>query len=309
MKELALTLMVTALLHAQGVKRPAITGLAHVALYVKDIEKSRAFYKDFLGYSEPFSLNNANGTLSLTFIKINDRQYIELFPETEPASDRLHHISIETTDAESMRRYLASRGVRVPERVPKGRTGNSNFNIKDPDGHTVEIVQYEPDGWSMREKGRFMTSDRISERMLHAGILVGNVDAAMKFYRDLLGFRETWRGSRSGKTLDWINLRVPEGTDYIEFMLYSQLPPADRRGVQHHICLERTNLEASVKQIEARPARKQYDRPIEIRTGTNRRRQANLFDPDGTRVELMEPDTIDGVPVPSSSAPPPYLAK
>ena len=38
--------------------------------------------------------------LSLTFIKINDRQYIELFPEREANSDRLNHISIETDDAE-----------------------------------------------------------------------------------------------------------------------------------------------------------------------------------------------------------------
>jgi lactoylglutathione lyase len=41
------------------------------------------------------------------------------------------------------------------------------------------------------------------------------------------------------------------------------------------------------------------------RTGINRKRQVNLFDPDGTRVELMEPDTIDGRPVPSSTLPPP----
>jgi lactoylglutathione lyase len=307
MKVFALIALIAALAHAQELKRPAITGLAHVALYAKDIEKSRAFYKNFLGYGEPFSLNNANGSLSLTFIKINDRQYIELFPETQSGSDRLHHISIETSDAEAMRKYLGSRGIPVPERVPKGRIGNSNFNVKDPDGHTVEIVQYEPDGWSMREKGRFMGGERVSTRMLHAGILVGNVDAAMKFYRDVLGFEETWRGSRSGKVLDWINLRVPEGTDYIEFMLYSELPPADRRGVQHHICLERTDLEGSVKQLESRPARKQYDRPIEIRVGVNRRRQANLFDPDGTRVELMEPDTVDGQPTPSSNAPPPRL--
>ena len=44
-------------------------------------------------------LDNADGTLSLTFIKVNDRQYIELFPEKEPHTDRLNHISIEVDDA------------------------------------------------------------------------------------------------------------------------------------------------------------------------------------------------------------------
>src|SRR5258706_4317109 len=78
---------------ADAPRRPRITGVAHIALYVHDMEKARAFYKDFLGLGEPFSLNKPDGELSMTFIKVNDRQYIELFPEVEAGSDRLHHIS------------------------------------------------------------------------------------------------------------------------------------------------------------------------------------------------------------------------
>jgi lactoylglutathione lyase len=44
---------------------------------------------------------------------------------------------------------------------------------------------------------------------------------------------------------------------------------------------------------------------LEIRTGTNRKRQLNLYDPDGTRLELMEPHTVDGKPAPPSTAAPP----
>ena len=305
MKPAIAILSLIVVLPAQEPRRPPITGLAHVALWAKDVAQSRAFYKDLLGYGEPFDLKNTDGSLALTFIKINERQYIELFPEREAGSDRLHHISIETTDAEGLRRYLASRGIPVPERVPKGRIGNSNFNIKDPDGHTVEIVQYETDGWSVREKGRHMGPARASDRMLHTGILVGSVEASMGFYRDVLGFVETWRGSRDGKVLNWINLRVPDGSDYIELMLYSNLPPPDKRGVEHHICLETPDIAKAVAALEAKPARKEYARTIEIRTGINRRRQANLYDPDGTRVELMEPHTVDGVPTLPSNAPPP----
>src|SRR5882672_7817379 len=76
--------------------RPHVTGLSHVALYVHDVEESRRFYKDFLGFGEPYSLTNTNGTLALTFIKINDRQAIELFPEKATNSDRLYHIAVET---------------------------------------------------------------------------------------------------------------------------------------------------------------------------------------------------------------------
>src|SRR5450755_2490390 len=76
---LALTLVPASLAWSQtgAPPRPKITGVAHIALAVHDIEKSRVYYKDFLGYGEPYKLDNPDGSLSLTFIKVNERQYIE----------------------------------------------------------------------------------------------------------------------------------------------------------------------------------------------------------------------------------------
>jgi hypothetical protein len=42
-----------------------------------------------------------------------------------------------------------------------------------------------------------------------------------------------------------------------------------------------------------------------MKAGINGKRQINCFDPDGTRVEIMESNTVDGKPVPSSPAKPP----
>lgn len=303
MKFVGLILLSSYLALAQEPVRPRILGVAHIALFAHDFEKSRAFYRDFLGFEEPYSLKNPDGSMSMTFFKINDRQYIELFPEREPDSDRLNHISIQTDNAEAMRVYLASKGVKVPGKVPKGRIGNSNFNIKDPEGHTIEIVQYEPDGWTMRANGKYMTDNRISKRMMHVGIIVTKPDPELKFYEEILGFKETWRGSKSGSQLSWINVKVPDGNDYIEFMLYRDAPSPTQRGSAHHLCLEVPDAEAAVAALEARPYRKQYGKPLEIRTGINRKRQVNIFDPDGTRTEVMEPVTVDGKPAPSSKAP------
>jgi lactoylglutathione lyase len=300
-----LFLALAAFAWAREPKRPPITGIAHAAFYVSDVGQARAFYKDLLGYEEPFDLKNPDGSLALTFIKINDRQYVEIFPEREKGSDRLNHISLETTNAEAMRVYLASKGVNVPERANRNRIGNASFNVKDPDGHTVEITEYLPGGASVRENGKFIGPARISARMAHAGILVGALDRAMKFYRDILGFEETWRGSRDVNQLNWVNMKVPDGDDYIEFMLYSTLPEPDKRGTQHHICLFVPDIEKAKQALQARPAARFYNRPLEIRTGINRKRQLNLYDSDGTRVELMEPHTVDGKPAPASPAPPP----
>ena len=254
-------------------KRPRITGAAHVAIFVADVDKARAFYKDFLGYGEPFDLKTPIGELSLTFIKINERQYLEIFPEKEKDSDRLNHVSVETDDIEGMRNYLAAKGVKVPEKLSNNRIGNRSFNVKDPDGHTLEFVQYLPGGASIRGKGKFIGPQRISTRMAHFGILVGNLDASQKFYRDILGFEEFWRGSRDGKILNWVNMKVPDGDDYIELMLHEELPEPTKRGTAHHICLFVPDIEKAKAELEARPASKNYKRPLEIRTGRSEERR------------------------------------
>ena len=304
-RRFVLLMLPGALLFAADVPRPRILGVAHIGIFAHDYERSRAFYRDFLGYEEPYDLKNADGSPSMTFFKVNERQYIELFVEKEAGSDRLNHISVETDNVEAMRAYLESRGVAVPAKVGKGRIGNLSIMVKDPDGHGVEIVQYAADGWTVREKGKHLPPDRISKRIMHVGVIVTSLDRAMDFYGKILGFEEFWRGSKSGTELSWVNARVPDGKDYVEFMLYKTPPAPPARGSAHHLCLEVPDVAAAVAVLEAKPYRKQYPHPLEVKVGVNRRRQANLFDPDGTRTELMEPVTVDGKPTPSSTAPPP----
>ena len=81
------------------------------------------------------------------------------FPERQPNSDRLNHISVETDDAEGMRKYLASKGIKTPAKVGKGRIGNANFNVTDPDGHTVEIVRVPAGRLEPAEQGKFMSDN------------------------------------------------------------------------------------------------------------------------------------------------------
>jgi lactoylglutathione lyase len=306
MRHVLATSLALALLAQTPAVRPRILGIAHFAVFVSDLENARAFYRDLLGYEEPFTLPRTDGSVDIAFVKINDRQWIELFNRPSAGAGQLNHLALYTDDADRMRDYLASRGIAVPDRVGKGRTGNKNFTIKDPDGHDVEIVEYQPDSWTGMDAGQHLPASRISDRGLHVGILVGSLETSMKFYADLLGFQEFWRGSAANsKTLSWVNMRVPDGTDYVEFMLYDQLPAPGNRGSAHHICLSVPDAEKAVAALDARPARSGYTRAVAIRTGINRKRQVNLFDPDGTRVELMEPETVDGKPAPSSTLPPP----
>lgn len=286
--------------------RPRILGISHAAFYVTDMAKARAFYEDFLGFSKVFSLARKGGG-ELVWIKINDHQTIELFPgsEVEPTADRLYHIALETDDAEAMRLYLKSRGVAVPETTPVGKIGNANYFIKDPNGNTIEIVQYLPDSWTTRERGQALPATRISQRLRHVGVMVGQLDASLAFYGDILGMKETWRGSAGGRVLNWVNLKVPEGDDYIEFMLYAELPSVDRMRTLHHVCLEVDDVSVAGEILAKRALPAGSKPPTPMKAGVNGRRQINYYDPDGTRVEIMEPHTFDGRVVPPSSAPPP----
>lgn len=311
LKVLACVLAALPAVAAPALTRPKVLGVAHIAIYCKDLAKTRQFYENFLGYAEPFTLPKKGGQgTRIVFVKINDRQYIEIFNEADRGEGQLNHISIYTDDATGMRDYLVSKGVEpignaAKGPVPKGKTGNKNFNVKDPDGHIVEIVEYQPDSWTAQHAGKDMPATRISEHIMHVGFLVGDLQKSIDFYGGILGFQETWRGGGNPKSLSWVNMRVPDGTDYVEFMLYKTLPAPGGRGTKNHMSLMVPDAQKAVEILKQRAAKAGYDQAIEVKVGVNRKRQVNLFDPDGTRVELMEPDTVDGRPAPSSTAPPP----
>lgn len=285
-------------------KRPPITGVAHAAYFTKDFEGSRRFFKEFLGYNEPITLTNADGVATLAVIKINDRQFVEIFPEREANTHRMYHFAIETPDAEAMRVYLESKGYKVPEKTPKGRTGNSNYFVTDPNGTICEIVQYEPDGMTALNRGKDLPDTRVSNRMSHVGFMVPDLDKATSFYCDVLGFTEVWRGGSSPDRVTWVHLKVPEGDETIELMLYNSDPTWDRMGTMNHICLEVKDVNVAKQTLDARRLPEGYREPNGPNTGINKKRQINYYMIDGTRIEVMEDHTIDGLPAPSSTAPP-----
>jgi lactoylglutathione lyase len=306
---------IAASLFAQdAVQRPKILGVAHMAVYVKDLAKTRQFYEQFMGFGEPFTLPQKDGKgTRIVFVKVNDRQYFEIFNEADRGEGQLNHISLYTDSADRLYAYLKSKGVEVMSdkgSVGKGQTGNKNFNVKDPDGHIVEMVEYMPDSWTAREQGKFMPASRISGHIMHVGILAGDLDKSMAFYGGVLGFREFWRGSSSPRMLSWVNIRPAEGDDYVELMLYNSLPAPDARGGKNHASLMVPNAEKALAELKRRAALGLYTppegKPLEIQVGVNKKRQINLYDPDGTRIELMEPNTVDGVPAPNSTAPAPH---
>ena len=120
--------------------RPKLFGVAHYSIFVSDLAKARAFYEDFLGYEEAFTLPKSDGTVQLVFVKINDHQYLELVNQPNKGEGQLNHLGLFTDDVEQMRQYLSSRGVKVPDQVVQNRIGNKKISVVDPDGNAVAVT-------------------------------------------------------------------------------------------------------------------------------------------------------------------------
>lgn len=285
--------------------RPKVLRIAHVALYVSDLNKARWFYRTFLGFGEPFALKGTDGNDHIAFIKVNDDQFIELFAENRRNDGSLSHIALLTDDAMMMRQYLVARGAPVVDEVHQGKAGNYFFTAVDPDGHLIEIVQEATGNWFAQNRGSSISPGRISDRITHVTISVRSAGAAIHFYRDILGFREFSRGGSENDRESWISLRLPDGEDYVELSLQQDSQPENERRAQNYLCLERDDLPAAVSILQSRSG-SSYRLPMVIQIGKEHRRRTSLFDPDGARIDLMEPTVAEDKAALFSSTPPPH---
>jgi len=269
-------------------RRPPIVGIAHIRLKTDNLAVARKFYGDTLGFQEMLTVDKPTGGLTLTYFKVNDHQYIELFPNlSSPTEDRLSTIAFETTDAQALRGYLAARGVTVPDTLRPGLDGNLSFMVKDPEGHSVEFVEYLPGSLQRRNFGKFLPETRISQHMIHVGVTVLDRAAADRFYKDVLGFQPMWYGGMSDDRVDWVCMRVPEGSDWLEYMLNVRNPTPRTLGVMHHLALGVPSVEAAYKTAVDRGYKAEQPK-----IGRDGKWQLNLYDPNYTRVELMEPKPV-----------------
>jgi catechol 2,3-dioxygenase-like lactoylglutathione lyase family enzyme len=263
--------------------RPRITGIGHVAFRVSDTAAARHFYGNVLGLAE-----HAPARPDRVAYRVGQRQHVVLEPGLPPTEDeRLSHIAFETTDVKAMAAYLTSRGVRPLQ--PAGRCEPTAIRIADPDGNSIEFVE---STWPPPVVQHASAPRALAARLLHAGAVVRDEAAAHAFYRDTLGFSEIWRGGRTDDVTSWVNMRVPDGTDYVEYMLVTQPPDRRQRGVLHHICLVVPDIQFAWDTVASRTEPSMRSQLSPPNVGRNNRWQLNLYDPDGTRTELMEPFTI-----------------
>lgn len=127
-----------------------LRGLSHVAIWVTDIERALDFYLKIPGMSEQFRLSKDDGTPWLIYLRVGDRQFVELFPRAEgecerPVNAGYAHMCLEVDDIQEMHRAVVGEGI-VPHSEPEmGADGSWQFWINDPDGNPIEFHQFTKD--------------------------------------------------------------------------------------------------------------------------------------------------------------------
>jgi catechol 2,3-dioxygenase-like lactoylglutathione lyase family enzyme len=274
--------MTSSLAQVPSGKRPKITGIDHVAFYTTSPEKNQQKYGTVLGLASA-PLQDPGQTQRFMV----GSQWVGYSPAPDPkVTNRLDHVALRTDDCEAMRKYLAANGVKVPDSVSHLKDGSPTFLVKDPEGNSIEFVQ--PMGNTGVEGS---SADPVSRRLIHAGFIVRNRGAEDRFYKDILGFRPYWYGGMHPERTDWVAQQVPDGTDWIEYMLNQPNPDAHLSGVMNHISLGVKDMNAAQMKIESHGWKPSAEEHSQI--GRDGKLQLNLFDPDLSRIELMEFTPVD----------------
>jgi catechol 2,3-dioxygenase-like lactoylglutathione lyase family enzyme len=170
----------------RNAQAPDLAGIAHAAIRVSDLAKSRDFYEK-LGFEEAFALDQG-GSPTEAFLKVNDRQFIELYPQRQPSQPiGFMHVCFESADLEALNRFYVERGL-SPISVRRAAAGNLLFTMQGPEKQNIEYTQYMPDSKHSNDRGKHLGANRISEHIVAVAIEMQDPAAAVVFYRDKLGF-------------------------------------------------------------------------------------------------------------------------
>lgn len=263
--------------------RPPITGIDHVSFYGTNPTQNAKLYTATLGLESAAPVEPGGTQRFLV-----GSQWVGYSAVPGNAGkNRLDHVAFTTADAEALRKYMKSKGIAVPEAAISRSDGSRSFTVKDPEGNTVEFVEH-PRGAQPPQPPQ----SAVSHRLIHVGYIARSQEVEDKFYRDVLGFRPYWHGSMKPGTTDWLALQVPDGTDWLEYMLNQPADPDQHTlGVLNHISLGVVDMNAADMLMEDHGWHPSGDEHTQV--GRDGKLQLNVFDPDSTRVELMEFKPVD----------------
>ncbi len=279
---------------ATAADQPLVTAIDAVGMTVSDMDRALDFYSTVLTFEKISDVevwgegyDRLQGVFGLRMRVVRMRLGDESLELTEyltpkgreiPKDSRSHdrwfqHIAIIVSDMDRayqwLRRHKVQHASPAPQRLPDWNAnagGIRAFYCKDPDGHSLEILQFPPGKglpkWHERTDRMFLGID-------HTAIVVSDTEASLRFYRDMLGLRVVGESENYGGEQERLNnvfgarlritaLRAGSGPG-IEFLEY--LTPRDGRPMpvdarandEFHwqITLETSDVEAATERLRS----------------------------------------------------------
>jgi catechol 2,3-dioxygenase-like lactoylglutathione lyase family enzyme len=160
--------------------------------------------------------------------------------------------------------------------------------VDDPEGIVVEFVQ------PPAKPKPVNAPNAPGHHIIHVGFIMHDRAKEDSFYQGLLGFRPYWYGGMKDDKVEWISEQVPDGRDWMEYMMRYEpglgIPASmseEVAGILNHFSIGVISIPETVKTLTAENRiTGKADKAGKI--GRDGKYQLNLYDPDGTRVELME---------------------
>ena len=310
------TVMAAALVAALGIavsgaqQRSAedvpILGLAGITFKVSSLDRARGYYTGVLGFAEAFSLRNTVGQVTSVFFKVNDDQYVEVSPDLEPGQIRRQgRVVVQSSDLRRLREIYVNRGVN-PGPIVTGPDGNPVFRVDGPDEARIDFLEYVPGSQQTMARGRFLSADRMSTHLWHVGIYTSDPASRTTFYEQKLGL--TGGRDLPGGRNEFIE--TPRSDRNLE----TRHPPLDPQnpatraqyerevmGAVQHMALEVADMRTARDLVQRRGGFS--DLQVRAHVGNNRHWLMHLFDPDGSRTEVMETAVQDSLPPMTVMAP------
>jgi catechol 2,3-dioxygenase-like lactoylglutathione lyase family enzyme len=318
---------------AQDRAKPVcINAVSAVGMTVSDIDRSIDFYSKVLSFGKVSDVEVWGGQyehlegifglrMRIVRMQLGD-EFLDLTeylaPKGRPvqvdsrSNDRwFQHVAIIVTDMDRAYQWLREHKVEHassgPQLLPdwnKSAGGIRAFYFKDPDGHSLEILQFPADKGAPKWHAH---TDRLFLGIDHTAIVVGDTDASLRFYRDLLGMRVVGESENYGTEQEHLNnvfgarLRITAlraasgpGIEFLEYLapLDGRPAPADLRA--NDLAFWQTQMSAHDTEAAARKlfeVKARFVSPgvVEIPEKTQGFRKGLVVrDPDGHAVELVE---------------------
>jgi catechol 2,3-dioxygenase-like lactoylglutathione lyase family enzyme len=230
------------------IETPELAGIAHVALRVSDLTRSRAFYEQ-LGFQQAFAFTK-DGTTTEAFLKVNDRQFIEMYPQQEPSqSIGFMHVCFEGADLAGLNRDYLAHGL-SPTTVKKAGAGNLLFTMEGPEKQNIEYTQYLPGSLHSNDQGKHLGANRISNRIVGVSLAMQDRAAAKAFYQQKLDFHPS-RSLRASLALpgssDQVVQIAPGGTAVQIFFSISDLDHTAAQLIALHLPVKKQRSTLTVQ--------------------------------------------------------------